>query len=267
MGISSFLLMALGLTFISFLIAFLIAQVTFHPSLNKKLNEKFDGIVFINHGSLIFLSLCLAFIFSEVSQVSVKARAAIISEADALRTLGRISLSLDERVGVPLMATLKQYTQDVLQKEWPEMKHAAGARLSIDESSALAPLTKISDIVFNSQNQSLLSPPLTNQLISFTNRIREQRLLRIEYSRYSIGYPRLGLVLFLMSVSVIVLTLSAVSKRPVQIVSNFTLLLLTLISLLVVYTQQNPFAALDATSPLPLQEALQRLELMKKVAF
>lgn len=267
MSISNFLLLAVGLTFLSYLIAFLIARVTFHPSLNKKLNANFDGIVFINHGSLIFLSLCLAFIFSDVAQVSAKARAAIISEADALRTLGRISLSLDPRVGDPLMATLKQYTQDVLQKEWPEMQRPSGAQVSTSESSALGPLTKMSDIVFNPQNQSLLSPSLTNQLISFTNRIREQRLLRVEYSRYSIGYPRLGLIIFLLSASVILLTLSAVSKRPVQIVSNFTLLLLTLISLLVVYTQQNPFAALDAISPLPLEEALQRLELMRKVVF
>ena len=267
MSILNFLLLAVGLTFLSYLIAFLIAHVTFRPSLNKKLNDKFDGIVFINHGSLIFLSLSLAFIFSDVAQVNAKARAAIISEADAIRTLGRISLSLDARVGDPLMATLKQYTKDVLQKEWPEMQRSAGAELSISESSALAPLTKISDIVFNPHNQSLLSPALTNQLISFTNRIREQRLLRVEFSRYHIGYPRLGLILFLLSASVILLTLSAVSKRPVQIVSNFTLLLLTLISLLVVYTQQNPFSALDAITPLPLEEALQRLELMKKVVF
>lgn len=267
MSLLNFFLLALGLTLISFSIAFLIAQVTFHPSLNKKLNDKFDGIVFINHGSLIFLSLCLAFIFSDVAQVGVKARAAVISEADAIRTLGRISLSLDARVGDPLMATLKQYTHDVLHKEWPEMQRSSVAELSASESSALAPLTKISDIVFNPQNQSILSPALTNQLISFTNRIREQRLLRVEYSRYNIGYPRLGLVLFLLSASVILLTLSAVSKRPVQIVSNFTLLLLTLISLLMVYTQQNPFSALDAVSPLPLEEALQRLKLMKKVAF
>lgn len=147
------------------------------------------------------------------------------------------------------------------------MQRSSVAELSASESSALAPLTKISDIVFNPQNQSILSPALTNQLISFTNRIREQRLLRVEYSRYNIGYPRLGLVLFLLSASVILLTLSAVSKRPVQIVSNFTLLLLTLISLLMVYSQQNPFAALDAISSLPLQEALERLELMKKTAF
>jgi hypothetical protein len=241
--------------------------VTFRPSLNKKLNEKFDGIVFINHGSLIFLSMSLVFMFSDISQVSAKARAAVISEADAIRTLGRISLSLDARVGVPLMASLKEYTQDVLQKEWSDMQSNAGTKLSISEASALAPLTIISDIAFNPQNQSLSSPALTHQVISLTNRIREQRLLRIEFSRYSIGYPRIGLILFLMSASVIVLTLSAVSKRPLQIISNFTLLWLTLISLQVVSTQQNPFAALDAISPLPIQEALQRLEVMKKVVF
>lgn len=267
MGILKFFVLAFGLTLISFLIAFLIARMTFRPSLNKKLNDNFNGIVFINHGSLIFLSLSLVFIFSDISQVSAKARATVISEADAIRTLGRISLSLDGRVGDPLMATLKQYTQDVLQKEWPEMQSSAGAELSISEASALAPLTKISDIAFNPQNHSLLSPALTNQLISFTNRIREQRLLRIEFSRNSIAYPRIGLIIFLLSASVIVLTLSAVSKRPLQIISNFTLLWLTLISLLVVSTQQNPFAALDAISPLPLQEALQRLEVMKKVVF
>jgi hypothetical protein len=89
----------------------------------------------------------------------------------------------------------------------------------------------------------------------------------INYSYLPYHVSCVGLILFLLSASVILLTLSAVSKRPVQIVSNFTLLLLTLISLLVVYTQQNPFSALDAITPLPLQEALQRLELMKKVVF
>jgi len=127
MSVLNFFLLALGLTFVSYLIAFLIAYVTFRPSLNTKLVGMFDGIVFINHGSLIFLSLSLAFIFSDVAQVNTKARAAVISEADALRTLGRISLSLDPRVGDPLMATLKQYTHAVLQKEWPEMQRTAGA--------------------------------------------------------------------------------------------------------------------------------------------
>ncbi len=51
MSISNFFLLALGLAFVSYLIAFLIAYVTFRPSLNTKLVGMFDGIVFINHGS------------------------------------------------------------------------------------------------------------------------------------------------------------------------------------------------------------------------
>jgi hypothetical protein len=41
---------------------------------------------------------------------------------------------------------------------------------------------------------------------------------------------------------------------------------LTLVSLLVVYTQQNPFAALDFVSPLPIEEALNLLQVMKKTS-
>jgi len=248
------------------LIAFFIAYVTFRPVWNEKLVEMFGGIQNINLGSVIFLSLSLAFVFSDVAQVHLRARAAVISEADALRTLGRISLSLDAKVGDPLMAALQQYTQDVLQKEWPEMSRSGGAAFSTNESSALGPLTRMSDIASHPQNQLLLNTPMTNQLILLTNRVREQRLLRAESSRYTIGYPRLGLVLFLLSVAIAVLTLSAITKRPMQIFSNFTLLWLALISLLVVYTQQNPFAALDFVSPLPIEEALQRLQVMKKTS-
>jgi len=146
------------------------------------------------------------------------------------------------------------------------MSRSGGAAFSTNESSALGPLTRMSDIASHPQNQLLLNTPMTNQLILLTNRVREQRLLRAESSRYTIGYPRLGLVLFLLSVAIAVLTLSAITKRPMQTFSNFTLLWLALISLLVVYTQQNPFAALDFVSPLPIEEALQRLQVMKKTS-
>lgn len=266
MSIQFFFLLATGLTAFSFLLAFLIAFVTFRPYWHAKLVDMFGGIQNINLGSVIFLSLSLAFVFSDVAQVHLRARAAVLSEADALRTLGRLSLSLDARVGDPLMAAVQNYTQDVLKKEWPAMSRLGGAAFSTDESSALGPLTRMSDIVSNPQNQLLLNAPMSNQLILLTNRVREQRLLRAEASRYTIGYPRLGLVLFLLAVAVAVLTLSAISKRPMQIFSNFTLLWLALISLLMVYTQQNPFAALDHVSPLPLEEALQRLHVMKKTS-
>lgn len=266
MSISFFFLLACGLTAFSLLLAFFIAYVTFHPFWHAKLVDMFGGIQNINLGSVIFLSLSIAFVFSDVAQVHLRARGAIIVEADALRTLGRISLSLDDRVGAPLMASVQQYTRDVLQKEWPEMRHPTAGSFSTNESSALGPLTRISDIASHPQNQQLLSPIMTNQLMLLSGRVREQRLLRVEASRYTIGYPRLGLVLFLLTVAVAVLSLSAISKRPMQIVSTFTLLWLTLISLLVVYTQQNPFAALDYVSPLPIEEALQRLQVMKKTS-
>jgi hypothetical protein len=266
MSISFFFLLALGLTAFALLLALLIGYVTFRPFLHTKLVDMFGGIHNINLGSVIFLSLSLAFVFSDVAQVHLRARSAIIVEADALRTLGRISLSVDERVGHPLMAAVQQYTKDVLDIEWPEMRRSAGGSFSTDESSALGPLTQISDIASHPQNQQLLSPNMTGQLMVLTNRVREQRLLRVEASRYTIGYPRLGLVLFLLAVAVAVITLSAISKRPMQILANFTLLWLALISLLVVYSQQNPFAALDFVSPLPIEEALQRLLVMKKTS-
>jgi len=266
MTIPYFFSLAAGLTAFALLLSFFIAYVTFHPIWHAKLVDMFGGLQNINVGSVIFLSLSLAFVFSDVAQVHLRARGAIMVEADAMRTLGRISLNIDPQVGVPLMAAVQQYTKDVLGKEWPEMRRMAGASFSTSESSALGPLTRISDIAANPQNQQLLGGTMTGQVISLTNRLREQRLLRAEASRYTIGYPRLGLVLFLLAVAVAVITLSAISKRPMQIIANFTLLWLALISLLVVYSQQNPFAALDFVAPLPIEEALQRLLVMKKTS-
>ena len=255
---------AFGLTALCLLIAFLIAQVTFSKALNAKLVEMFSGLHALNTGTVIVLSLSLAFVFGDVAQVHLRARAAILNEADSLRTLGRTSLSVDARVGDPLMTAIQQYAHDVIQKEWPDMARSAGANFSTSESSALAPLTRMSDIVLNPHNQQFMSQSTANQLVTLTNRVREARLLRAESSRYHIGYPRLGLVLLLLGAAIAVLTLSALSKRPMQIFANFILLWIATISLLVVCAQQNPFSALDFVSSLPLQEALQRLQVMTK---
>ena len=73
MSISYFFLLAFGLTAFSLLLAFFIAYITFHPFWHTKLVDMFGGLQNINLGSVIFLSLSIAFVFSDVAQVHLRA--------------------------------------------------------------------------------------------------------------------------------------------------------------------------------------------------
>ena len=105
-------------------IAYLIMRWCFSPKRHAELVHKYEGINIsgLNAGAIVLLSLGIAFVFSDISNVHIRAKTSLLQEADALRTLGRISLNIEPEVGTPLMDATRAYASDVLQKEWPAMR-------------------------------------------------------------------------------------------------------------------------------------------------
>jgi hypothetical protein len=260
LGILNFL-MIIG---VSWLISYVIMRWSFSAKRNAKLVERYHNmpIAGLNSGAIILLALGLAFIFSDISTVRSRAKASTLQEADAIRTLGRMSLNIDQTVGVPLMASAREYTASVLEKEWPAMSQGTSDAIRSGVSSALTPLTRMSDIVYSPESIAKLPTVTSMHLANLVSRIREQRLQRIDASDFSMGLRGYMLVAITLLATSVLLSLSMVTKPASQLISNFYLFFVTLAAAYIAFLSQNPFFGLDAVENIPLQEALDRLNNM-----
>ena len=247
---------------ISAAISYGIMQWSFSLKRHAKLAERFNGMPVVTLNAGILLALGLAFVFNDISAVRARAKTSVLQEADAIRTLGRMSLNIDPTVGAPLMTATKQYTENVLQKEWPAMRQDTAEDIRSGASSALAPLTVMSDIVYSVENIAKLPTVTSMHLANLVTRIREQRLQRIDASGFSMGLRGYMLVAITLLATSTLFSLSLLSKPAAQFISNFFLFFVILLTSYLAFISQNPFRGLDAINPLPLQEALDRLNAM-----
>jgi hypothetical protein len=256
------LLMIIG---VSWLVSYVIMRWSFSAKRNAKLVERYHNmpIAGLNSGAIILLSLGLAFIFSDISAVRSRAKASTLQEADALRTLGRMSLNIDPTVGAPLMASAREYTASVLEKEWPAMHRGSSYAIRSGVSSALPPLARMSDIVYSPESIAKLPTVTSMHLANLVSRIREQRLQRIDASDFGMGLRGYLLVALTLLATTVLLSMSMLTKPASQFISNFCLFFVTLAASYIAFLSQNPFFGLDAVTNIPLQEALDRLNTME----
>ena len=246
------------------LISYVIMRWSFSAKRNARLVERYHNlpIAGLNSGAIILLSLGLAFIFSDISTVRIRAKAAVLQEADAIRTLGRMSLNIDPTVGIPLMASAREYTAVVLEKEWPALNQGSSDAIRSGVSSALSPLTRLSDIVYSPESIAKLPAVTSMHLANLVSRIREQRLQRIDASDFGMGLRGYMLVVITLLATTVLLSLSMLTRPASQFISNFCLFFVTLTAAYLAFLSQNPFFGLDAVTDAPLREALDRLNSM-----
>jgi hypothetical protein len=246
-------------------LSYFIMRWTYNPIRHKRLFDNFSGMITsgLNSGAIVLLTLGLAFVFNQISTTHQSAKLAVLNETDALRTLGRISLNIEPDIGVPLMAATRLYTQEVIEKEWPRLSQGKSVTMHQFSVSALPPLTAMSDIVYSPDNVAKLPSVTANQLGQLVTRIRENRLKRIDASTFTIGIRELILAIITLASSSALLSLSLLTKAPIQLFSNFALLLVTLTAIYLAFSSQNPFSGIDSLVDTPLREALDRLNNMQ----
>ena len=243
----------------------MIMRWTFSPSRHDRLFQHYNGMnsAGLNSGAIILLALGLAFVFNHISTTHQSAKLAVLQEADALRTLGRISINIDPSVGIPLLTATRLYTQTVIDKEWPKLNQGKSADIRQNMDSALQPLTEMSDIVFSTGNISKIPAATSNQLTQLVTRIHEKRLMRIDASTFSIGVRGLILAVITLAASSALISLAFLTRHRMQFVSNFALFMVTLTGMYLAFAAQNPFAGLDFLLDTPMREALDRLNDMQ----
>lgn len=263
--LSGVLINLLIIALICGVISYAIMWLTFNPKIHPTLVEGYQGIntAGLNSGAIILMSLCIAFVFNDISNTRSRAKLAVLQEADALRTLGRESLNIDPLIGSQIMMAAREYTSSVLEKEWPALEHKRAKDIRSGQASALQPLTLLSDLVYAPEHLAKLPNATSMQLSSLVTKIREQRLHRIDTSEFTIGIRGVALGVITLFASLTILSLANLARKPTQFVSTFMLLLVTFSAMYIIYQTQNPFSGIDYISDFPLREALDRLNNMK----
>ena len=245
-------------------VAYLVMRWTFSLKRHSRLLHRYADIsLAANSGAVVLLSLGLAFVFGDISNVRSRAKLAVLQEADAIRTIGRTSLNLDPSVGGPLMIATREYAKAVIEKEWPQLALRRPDEIRSGQHSALTPLTVMSDIVYAPENLAKLPNATSMQLSALVTRIREQRLTRIDTSSFSIGLRSILLAFITTLASCVVMSLVNIRSPHAQFVSNFILFGVTACALYLAFIAQNPFAGPDFVSNAPLEEAFDRLNNMR----
>jgi len=245
-------------------VAYLVMRWTFSLKRHSRLLHRYADIsLAANSGAVVLLSLGLAFVFGDISNVRSRAKLAVLQEADAIRTIGRTSLNLDPAIGGPLMVATREYAKAVIEKEWPQMALGRPDEIRGGQHSALTPLTVMSDIVYSPENLTKLPNATSMQLTALVTRVREQRLTRIDTSSFSIGMRSILLAFVTTIASCVILSLVNIRSPHAQFISNFILFGVTATALYLAFIAQNPFAGPDFVSMAPLEEAFNRLNNMR----
>jgi hypothetical protein len=120
----------------------------------------------------VLFALLAAFLANDVQHRNAQARAAVLSEADGVRTILRLAEALGE-VGGPVKAAALDYAQRVLDQEWPAMR---GGGNVIEDLGAVRNLS----LAVMAQPLIAAAPPTAHQaIVNGLVQIRQARLERI----------------------------------------------------------------------------------------
>jgi hypothetical protein len=150
----------LGIIFIPFLVLYCIAAAIVWITHLSPLRPFFISCIGITGpffaSVAVLFSLFAAFLANDVQHRAGEAQAAVLREADGIRTILRLSEALGTP-GVPLKAAVVGYGQSVLEKEWPRMQEGK----LVDDLQAFRNLTR----AVMAPELTAATPPAVHQTI------------------------------------------------------------------------------------------------------
>ena len=149
----------LGIVLIPFVVLFCIAAAIVWLTHLSRLRPFFISCIGITGpffaSVAVLFSLFAAFLANDVRHRAGQAQAAVLREADGIRTILRLSEALGAP-GVPLKAAVVDYGQSVLDKEWPRMQEEGKL---VDDLQAFRNLT----LAVMAPELTAVTPPAAHQ--------------------------------------------------------------------------------------------------------
>lgn len=201
--------------------------------------------------SLLF-GLFGAFLANDIWTRNQLAQQAVIEEADAIRTLARLSEGM-KGGGEVMRDSLADYARTVIDKDWPAMSH--GAR-SLD---ILPKVRAISNLIVSGAVAEQIQPVVQMKLLESYMQLREQRQKRVQMAEartFTIKWHALFVFALLTQVAI---TITHLLKPKAMLLAQLVFATALSVCLAILITNEFPFSELNPISPAPLESAVASL--------
>lgn len=201
--------------------------------------------------SLLF-GLFGAFLSNDIWTRNQGAHRAVVEEADAIRTLARLSEGMDEHTET-MRTALVDYARTVIDKDWPAMRD--GHR----SLELLAKVRDISNLIISGPIGKSVSPAVQSKLLESFSQLREQRQHRVQIAEarnFTIKWHALFVFAFLTQIAI---TITHLTKPRGMLLAQLVFSSALSVCLAILVLNEFPFSRLNPVSPAPLESAVKSL--------
>jgi len=210
-------------------------------------------------GSLsAMFALMVAFSAAGIWSDAIQARGAVQREANSIENIVAIAWSFPKDFQDEVHNEMLRYGRRVVQRDWPAMRRRAGLNetlLDRSNSPLVALIARVSE-----ENRSGRSLPLSNALIDQIADLRAARLQREMIARGGVSAAQwLGMILIALGA----MTMIAVAhnhERGLQITTLGVYAVGVSSAFFVLLAHDRPFFGYFAVEPVPIQQAIGRIE-------
>ena len=201
--------------------------------------------------SLLF-GLFGAFLSNDIWTRNQAAHQAVIDEADAIRTLARLSEGMASDSDA-MRTALADYAKAVIDKDWPMMQH--GQR----SLEILSKVRAISNLIISGPISKAVSPAVQGKLLDSYSQLREKRQQRVQLAEsrtFTIKWHAWFAFALLTQVAI---TITHLTKPRAMLLAQLVFAAALSVCLSILIVNEFPFSAMNPISSAPLESAVKSL--------
>jgi hypothetical protein len=207
--------------------------------------------------SAIF-ALMVAFSASGIWNDAIQARAAVQREANAIENVTALASHYPAEVREEVHAAMLRYGRRVIENDWPAMQHRAGVNESLYRRGN-GPIVQLIDQIAGARAQSPALPfsdLLVNQLMD----LRSARLQREVIARSGVTEAQWVALITIAIMAMFAIAIAHNHAFRLQSVAIGAYVVGVSAALFVILAHDRPFVGHSAVKPLPIQQAIDRIE-------
>jgi hypothetical protein len=205
--------------------------------------------------SAIF-ALMVAFSAAGIWNDWVQARGAVQREANALENSFALACDLPNGVRQDVRGQILRVAHRIIEHDWPVMMHLTHTDDVLNEPSAVVAL--ISRISTRGADGALL--PQANMLLTQLYDLRSARVQREMIARAGVSPVQWAAMMIIASAALVLIALSYNHDLRLRLTTAGIYLVAVSAAFFVVIAHDTPFVGYLAIKPIPIEQAMQRME-------
>jgi Protein of unknown function (DUF4239) len=203
-------------------------------------------------------ALMVAFSAAGIWNDAIQARAAVQREANAIENVTALSSHYPAELRQEVHAAMLSYGRRVIENDWPAMEHRAGVNEALYQRGN-GPIVQLIDKIAGARDGSP-ALPYSDALVSQLMDLRSARLQREVIARGGVTEAQWVALITIAIAAMIAIAIAHNHAFGLQTTAIGAYVLGVSAALFVVLAHDRPFVGHSAVKPLPIQQAIDRME-------